>query len=417
MLSRYRHAVLYERLAMKTVNRMQPTLPTNRSVAALQRCALLLFALLTACATLQKPGPDARTLLHDELFSLQSPAPDANAVFALSDEMLAYAAKELAPLARQADPRHGLIAALYTKSQLQLAYDGSSTRSASQAFASRSGNCLSLVIMTASFARHLGLPVSFQAVQTDDFYSRSGGLYLASGHVNLVLGPPAIRTGFSRGERESLTVDFLPQVELRGQRTRPLDELTIVAMYLNNRAAETLADGHLDEAYGYARAALLHDPGFVNASNTLGVIYNRAGHAAAAEAAFRHTLAGNADHVSALSNLVKLLLHQGRSSEAEALVAQLNRLQPEPPFLQFDLGRKALDAGDAALARDHFLRELRLQPYQDEVHFWAAQAYWRLGQAERAQHHLRQAVAYSGNRKTHVRYAAKLEGLRHGRVQ
>lgn len=375
-------------------------------------CALP-FALLTACAQLQPPAPSAQ-ILHDELFSLRSPAPDASAVFALSEEMLAYAAKELGPLAHHADPRYGLIMALYSKGRLQLDYDSSSTRSAAQAFASRSGNCLSLVIMTASFARQLGLPVSFQAVQTDDFYSRSGGLYMASGHVNLVLGPPAARNGYSQNRRESLTIDFVPQDELRGQRTRPLDEQTIVAMYLNNRAAETLAAGQLDEAYGYARAALQHDPGFFNASNTLGVIYNRAGHAGPAEAAFRHALAGDADHVSALSNLIHLLQRQGRSGETSAWVARLERLQPVPPFQQFNLGREALDAGDAARARDHFLRELRLQPYQDEVHFWAAQAYWRLSQTERAQHHLRQAVAYSGNLKTQGRYAAKLEGLRHG---
>ena len=126
----------------------------------------------------------------------------------------------LAPLARHADPRRELIAALYSKGRLRLDYDASSTRSASQAFASRAGNCLSLVIMTASFARQLGLPVSFQAVQTDDIYSRSGGLYMASGHVNLVLGPPAARSGYSQVSRESLTIDFIPQDELRGQRTR-----------------------------------------------------------------------------------------------------------------------------------------------------------------------------------------------------
>ena len=417
---------------MKTVKRMLPLMPTTRGADVLRIClriclrnslpiklrhgALLVCALLTACATVLPPAPSA-PILHDALFSPPQPAPDASEVFALSDEMRAYVARELAPLARHADPRRELIAALYSKGRLQLDYDGSNTRSASQAFASRSGNCLSLVIMTASFAHQLGLPVSFQAVQTEDFYSRSGGLYMASGHVNLVLGPPTTRVGYSRGGREYLTIDFIPQDELRGQRTRPLEEKTIVAMYLNNRAAETLAAGHLDEAYGYARAALLQDPGFFNASNTLGVIYNRAGHAGPAEAAFRHTLAGDGDHVSALSNLVKLLLHQNRGNETAAWVARLDRLQPVPPFQQFNLGREALDAGDPALARDHFLRELRLQPYQDEVHFWAAQAYWRLGQAERAQHHLRQAVEYSGNRKTHDRYAAKLEGLRHGAVQ
>jgi len=401
---------------MNTATRTLSTMLKKRGAATLRRGALLLCALLSACATPQTPAPGPQ-ILHDELFKLHSPMPEAGSVFALSDEMLAYAAKELGPLARHADPRDELIAALYSKGRLRLDHDGSSTRSASQAFASRSGNCLSLVIMTASLARHLGLPVSFQAVQTDDFYSRSGGLYMASGHVNLVLGPPAIRSGYSRGGRESLTVDFLPQDELRGQRTRPLDERTIVAMYLNNRAAETLAAGNVDEAYGYARAALLHDPGFFNASNTLGVIYNRAGHAGPAEAAFRHALAGDPDHVSALSNLIKLLQREGRNSETAAFAARLDRLQPVPPFQHFDLGRYALDAGYPALARDHFLRELRLQPYQDEVHFWAAQAYWRLGQTERAQHHLRQAVEFSGTRKSHDRYAAKLEGLRHGAVQ
>ena len=376
---------------------------------------VLLCALLAACSSVPPPAPSAQ-ILHDELFSPPQPTPDASAVFALSDEMRAYAAHELAPLARHADPRRELIAALYSKGRLRLDYDASSTRSASQAFASRAGNCLSLVIMTASFARQLGLPVSFQAVQTDDIYSRSGGLYMASGHVNLVLGPPAARSGYSQGSRDSLTIDFTPQDELRGQRTRPLEEATIVAMFFNNRAAEVLAAGQVDEAYGYARAAVLQDPGFFNASNTLGVIYNRAGHTGPAEAAFRHALAGDGDHVSALSNLVKLLLRQDRGSETAAFVARLDRLQPVPPFQHFNLGREALDAGNPALARDHFLRELRLQPFQDEVHFWAAQAYSRLGQTGFAQHHLRQAVEFSGNRAAHDRYAAKLEALRHGAV-
>ena len=376
----------------------------------------LLCVLLAACAS-APPPMQGQTLLHDELFVLASPAPDGSGVFDMSDEMRAYATRELAPLVRQADPRRELIDALYKKGQLQLDYDASTTRNASQAFASRSGNCLALVIMTASFARHLGLPVSFQAVQIDDFYSRSGGLYLASGHVNLVLGPPSTRSAFGRSERESLTVDFLPQDELRGQRTRPLEERTIVAMYLNNRAAEALAAGRLDEAYGHARAAQLHDPGFFSASNTLGVIYNRAGHKGPAEAAFKHTLAGDADNVSALSNLVKLLQSLGRSAETAVLAARLERLQPVAPFHHFNLGRSAMAASDYAQARDLFVRELRQQPYQDEVHFWAAQAYWQLGQTDKARRHLSQAVEYSASRKTHDRYAAKLEGLRRSALQ
>ena len=74
-------------------------------------------------------------------------------------------------------------------------------------------------------------------------------------------------------------------------------------------------------------------------------------------------------------------------------------------------------AGDYARARDLFVRELRQQPYQDEVHFWAAQAYWQLGQADKARRHLSLAVEYSANRNMLDRYAAKLEGLRRSAIQ
>ena len=50
------------------------------------------------------------------------------------------------------------------------------TRNAAEAFDARSGNCLSLVIMTAAFAKELGLPVRYQNVFVDEAWSRSGDL-------------------------------------------------------------------------------------------------------------------------------------------------------------------------------------------------------------------------------------------------
>ncbi len=388
-------------------------IPTART--ATLALGTLLAGLLSACASPPQPL-QPQQLFADALFETAVPAPDATGVFTLSPAMRAYAESELSPLARQPDPRRALIDALYNRRHLGLAYDASTTRNASEAFAARAGNCLSLVIMTASFARHLGLPVSFQTVATDDFYSRSGGLMLASGHVNLVLGPPSARRGLGRNDNDDLTIDFLPQSDLRGQRTRPLEERTIIAMYLNNRAAETLAAGRVSEAYGYARASLLQDAGFVTAANTLGVVYTRAGHPVQAEAAFRSTLAVEPDNISALSNLVQLLGQQGSTQESTTLAARLEQLQPVPPFKHFNLGRLAMDSGDFGRARDHFVRELRLQPYQDEVHFWAAQAYWRLGQTELAARHLDQAVKYSPSPGLHDRYAAKLAHLRQDAV-
>ena len=388
----------------------------SRTVGVLV-CSALILA-LPGCATPPPPAPiAAQTLLQDALFPAANPAPDVAGLFAMSDAMRAYAQKELPALGRHQDPRRALIEALYDRGQLRLMYDSGHTRTAAEAFEARAGNCLSLVIMTASFAQELGLPVSFQAVLTEDLYSRSGGLYLASGHVNLVLGPPRTRSVSERSEPDSLTIDFVPGQDMRWQQTRPLQQSTIVAMYLNNRAAELLAQGHSAQAYWYVREALLHEPSYFNAANTLGVIYNWAGQAAAAEQAFRRALDGEPNNVSALSNLVRLLNGQGRQDDAAPLSARLERLQPVPPFQHFNAGRVAMDAGEFASARDHFERELRLQPYQPEVHYWAAQAYWRLGQTRRAERHLKLADENSSSRSEQERYSAKLDWLRNHQTQ
>ena len=393
---------------------MTPAPHRRRSLtrAALRRLLPGLAALMLAACATAPPAPATADLLHDELFDADAQRVDIGDVFALSDEMRRYADRELSVAVAPRDPRRALIAALYGQHQLRLNYDSGWTLNAAQAYSARSGNCLSLVIMTAAFARYLDLPVRFQSVQVDATYSRQGDLFLAAGHVNLVLDPLQARGLRSTVENSTLTVDFLPQSDLAGQRITPIDEKTIVAMYANNRSAEALSAGRLAEAYGWSRQALKHAPDFLSAANTLAVIYARAGHVAQAETALRRLLQGEPDNTAALSNLVGLLGRAGRAAEAQAISARLAQLQPVPPFHHFDLGRQAMAEGDPQRALDLFKRELRRQPLQDEVHFWAAQAYGQLGQAEQAARHLRLAMENSVSRSGQDRYAAKLASLR-----
>ncbi len=380
---------------------------------ALRGCRLAcLAALAAACAT-----PEGRLLpqppFEDAAFAPPAqPLPTRDALFALSPAMQAYARDHLRAPSAGKDTRRELIAALYEKQRLRIDYEASITRDAAATFETRSGNCLSLVIMTAAFARHLGIPVSYQAVLLDDFHSRSGDLQFVSGHVNLVLAPRAVRTMRDQGEPDALVVDFLPQIELRGVRTQALAESTIVAMYFNNRAAELLAQGQVGAAYWSARRALEEDPSFSAALNTLGVIYSRHRLAAPAERAFRQVLQQDAVSVSALTNLQRLLVAQGRTREAEPIQARLAQLQPVTPFDQLTRGQEAMREARYAQARELFVRELRLQPFQDEVHFWAAQAYWQLGERALAERHLQYAHDFSRTRTAQQRYGAKLEHLR-----
>jgi tetratricopeptide (TPR) repeat protein len=371
---------------------------------------LLLGLLLCGCASAPPPGPPPAALFHDERFAAPTQRIDAGEVFALSDEMRRFLRNDIAAQMRGKGRQRGLVDALYKRGELRLEYDSTMTRNAAQAFDARSGNCLSLVIMTAAFARELGLQLQYQSALHEETWSRSGDLYFRSGHVNITLGRRVIDVGTSYDTRE-LTIDFLPPEEIRGLRTRVIDERTVVAMYMNNRAVEALVQGQLDDAYAFVREAIAQSPAFVSAYNTLGVIYQRHGDLAPAERAFAEVLQREADNPRALANLAQLLEQQGRSAQAAELHRRLAQVEPHPAFEYFQLGQAAMQRGDFALARELFAKEVERAPYYHEFHFWLGLADFRLGDLEQARRQLALAMENSTTRGDRDLYAAKLAWL------
>lgn len=372
---------------------------------------LLAGALLAGCATPPTPQVDA-SLFADAKFEPPAAPIDATQVMALSPEMKAYLAGNVSGRFLAHGRTEVLVEALYKKTELRLEYDSVMTRNAAQAFASRSGNCLSLVIMTAAFAKALDIPVRYQSVVTDELWGRNGDIDVVIDHVNLTLGQRIGGPTWAGRFTEAVTIDFLPPKELERQLQRSLPEATVLAMYMNNRAAETLAQGRIDDAYWFAREALVQDPGFVRALNTLGVVYRRHGDLAEAERALRTAHARQPDNPQIVFNLAQVLAERGNGTEAAALRVRLAQLQPEAPFVYFDRGRIALKSGDAKTARDLFLREVDRAPYNAEFHYWLALAYAKLGDVPAAREQLEQAMEASATRHDRDLYAAKLERLR-----
>ncbi|WP_418319491.1 tetratricopeptide repeat protein [Piscinibacter sakaiensis] len=377
---------------------------------------LAVVLLLVACAAPPAQMPPAATLFEDRHFSPPAVRPDAGEVFRLSDAMRSYLEHDLAPLLRRRGTREGLIAALYNGDNLKLEYDAAYTRNAAEAFDARSGNCLSLVIMTAAFARALDLQVYFNRVSIDEQWRLSGNLMMAAGHVNLSLGRH--RLG-DRGYRidHLLTIDFLPAVELKRQRSDPIDEDTVVGMYMNNRAAELLADERIDEAYWWAREAILKAPAEIAGYNTLAVVYLRRGLEQPAEQVLKLALQRQPDNTRLLGNLVNLLQRQGRGSEHALYAQRLRALEPIAPYRDFHLGQAALDEGRFVDALQLFGQELKRSPEQPEAHFGIARAYLALGRIELARRHLLAAREFSSSRGEAALYTAKLGRLPASRVQ
>jgi tetratricopeptide (TPR) repeat protein len=370
---------------------------------------VIVAALVAGCAT-APPATPPDPLLVDRLFGPPREAIDADEVFALSDAMRRYLEVDIGALLRSEGAQAGLMRAVHEKAQLKLEYDAARTKNAAATFATRTGNCLSLVIMTAALAKELRVPVSYDSAYLEESWSRAGNLLVSSGHVNITLGRRVVDARTAR-ERTPMTIDFLPPEEVSGLRRREIGEATVVAMYANNRAAEALADGRLDDAYAWAATSVRRDPGFTGAYNTLGVVYLRHGDLAEAERAFTRALAADAKDTRALANLAETYARAGRAADAEATRRRLAAIETHPPFHFFDLGMEAMRRGDWHGAREMFAREVARAGAYHEFHFWLGVADWRLGEEPAAMRQLTLAMKNSLTRDQHRLYAAKLAWL------
>lgn len=367
---------------------------------------------LAACATPPAQHPAApEAMFDDALFGTPTEPVGADRIFTLSADMRRYAQTEMTPLIRKHGAQGALVEALYHNGQLKLEYESAVTRTAAEAFEARAGNCLSLVIMTAAFARELGLQVRYQSAYLEEAWSRKGSLLLKSGHVNITLGKRLADHGLSPFPY-GLTIDFLPQEEVRNLKTVEIPESLVVAMFMNNRAVEAIVQGRLDDAYGWAREAVRADPSFLGAQNTLGVVYLRRGALAQAGAVFEHVLEADPKHTRALANLVEVASRAGRDDEAARLRARLAGLESEPPLHFFNLGMAAMQRDDFRAARDLFAKEAARGDAAADVHFWLGVAHYRLGDIDRATREVSRAAEASASRGERDLYSAKLDWLR-----
>lgn len=386
---------------------MKKTLSIFRAVVASLAVALL----LANCTTIEKSAPTTK-FFNDHLFAPPTERIHRDDVFAVNDEMRRYLATNIGDQLRRKGPHQGLFDALYSQNQLKLEYDSVRTRNAQEAFAARSGNCLSLAIMTGALAKEMGIGVRFQRVFVEQDWSRSNGIYFSSGHVNLTLGKTLSEGPFRYGQSHLLTIDFYPLSENARQHAYAINENTIIAMYMNNRAAESLVAGEVDNAYWWAREAIRQDPSLLMAYNTLGVIYRHHKNLSEAESVLNYVLAREPDNLPVMSNLAVVFNNQGRTEESRALTLKVANMQPYPPFHFFNLGQVAMRDGNFRVAKDLFAKEVSRAAHHSEFHFWLASAYVGLGEIREAQKHLVLANEYSATPKERALYSAKLERIK-----
>ena len=379
-----------------------------RAVAVRLGCAVAPL-LLAACASAPPSAPVEPGLFDDAQFGAPREPIAVDDVLRMSPAMDAYLRHTIEPMASARGARAALTDVLYHQSQLE--YESSVTRNAAQAFEARQGNCLSLVLMTGAFAKAMGLLVTYRQVPIDEMWSRSAGMYFMSGHVNIVLEQRGMGLPAQVGTNTLYTIDFMPGGGGEAS-AQAIDERTVLAMYMNNRAAEAMVAGDLDDAYWRLRDALRLDPAFVSAYNTLAVVYLRHGDPGRAERVLGRALVMAPHNPRLLANEADALARLGRDRESAEVREHLARVEPTPPFYWFVRGQAAMRSGDFEGARALFLKELDRAPDYHEFHYALAIADYSLGRLDEARSEMAAAVQDAVRRTDHDLYAAKLDKLR-----
>ncbi|HVQ35439.1 MAG TPA: tetratricopeptide repeat protein, partial [Candidatus Bathyarchaeia archaeon] len=207
----------------------------------------------------------------------------------------------------EVDQLRRLQSALYDPARFNLVYDATATLTATEALEAGRGNCVTSTSLFIALARARGIHVKPGYVTPRAIGEKRGDLVYVTTHV------VAVFQNFQR----AVVFDFYRESGEAGP-VALIDDLTLAALYLNNRAVERLSRGDLVEAEHDFDLVVRLAPQFVAAHANLGVLRRRRGEVSAAFDAYRKALALEPRNAIVLGNLAALYASLGRTREAKA---------------------------------------------------------------------------------------------------
>jgi tetratricopeptide (TPR) repeat protein len=288
------------------------------------------------------------------------------------------------------------------------------TLTASESFASRSGNCLSLAILTTALAQLARLDIAYQLMDDQPVYEYEGSIVRKGLHVSSLIRNPDW-VGVNGGTSDlfaapGIRIDYFPS--LRGRFVANLDTADYLALYYSNIASDATMALDYGKAYWYLLEALKYVPNHGASLNMLAVVNRRVGDIATAESIYRYGIAHAQDSkLSLLKNYHTLLAGEGRMAEAELIQQQLDTMNDPSPFHWLKLARESHEAGDWNNAIGYYRRALELGPFMHEAHLGLALTYYAVGSLRNAEQALRDAADTANRASTRTLYEAKLAAL------
>lgn len=346
------------------------------------KCCIRLLLLLTLCAFVSACNLirldfnfvdnrqfEARILdQSDDVFAQLQP-------LALSPEIIAYMEENISDRSSSMRIVDQLQKLLFSPEYLNIQYDDAVTRTAIETFATRQGNCLSLVNLYIAMARHYGVDANFQTVMVRPSWDVRGELLVLSQHINALgrLNPST-----------SYIVDFTPEVSLQQLTASTISDVQARALYFNNLGAESLIAGKHEQAISYFKNALHLDPELSISWNNIGTAYSRSGDDEIAEYAYRKAFSIDRTNVTAISNLVKFYYRIGDVDTAQRYAKAIERFNNKNPYYHYNLGNIAFSEGDYESAEEYFFAAIKHKDSEPDFYLALSKTYEKLEQPERA---------------------------------
>jgi Flp pilus assembly protein TadD len=294
---------------------------------------------------------------------------DDEAVLAVSAEMQAFLDAHVARKAVRATRLRQLASAIVGEGRFGLEYD-ETTRTASETFRTRRGNCLSFSNMFVAMARRVGLDVDYQEVDVPPDWSFKDDAFVLNRHVNVLV---------DLGKEGEHVVDFNMDDFRTTYDRRTISDARALAHFYNNLAVERMQAGDAASALAYFRRATVHDPFFSPAWTNLGILYGRKGHPDHAEAAYLQALRADERDLVPMSDLANLYERRGDRDRAAVYRSRVAHHRQRNPYYRFQLAREAFLAQDYDAAISHLKYAVGRKKNEDQFCFLLGLSYVKKG--------------------------------------
>jgi Flp pilus assembly protein TadD len=323
-------------------------------------------------------------------------------VLAVSAEMREFLNRHVERKAGDELKLHQLVSAIMDSRTFGVTYD-TTTRTASETFRTRKGNCLSFSSMFVAMARDVGLRAQFQEVDIPPDWTLDKDTYVLNQHVDVRvdLRPTGVRAV------DFNIADFRASYEMH-----TIPDARALAHYYNNVGVERMQAGDTASALEcFRRAILVTDRKFSPAWGNLGTLYLRTGHPGHAEAAYLQALSADRGDLVAMSDLARLYERLGDPERAGEYRKKVIHHRWLNPYYRYELAREAYLSHHYDTAIGHLKYAVRKRPREDQFCYLLGLSYLKDGNARAAERWLARAKEVAAGDPLKRQYARKMDRL------